>query len=134
MNLRNIFRVTVFHSGGGGSILNRLRPHYHLAAPPGISTSNSRLSPGALISPTKHQRNNILSILAGGPRSVIGGGLTTVDSVQSGGGNEQLLATMCGASDDVMVAAGDEDEVDAARVYGLYDAAAAVAAAASGTG
>jgi hypothetical protein len=133
--MSNIFRVTVFHSGGGGSILNRLRPHYHLAATSGINTSNNRLSPGAVISPTKHQRNNILSILAGGPRSVIGGGL--VDSVPSGGGNDQLLATMCGPSDDVMVAAGDEDDVDAARanaVYGLYDAAAAVAAAASGTG
>ncbi|XP_021915828.1 uncharacterized protein LOC110827939 isoform X2 [Zootermopsis nevadensis] len=122
--------TSVFHSGGGGSILNRLRPHYHLAAPSGISTSNNRLSPGAVISPTKHQRNNILSILAGGPRSVIGGGLTTVDSVPSGGGNEQLLATMCGASDDVMVAAGEEDDM-ASAVYGLYDAAAAVA---SGTG
>lgn len=61
---------------------------------------------------------------------MIGGGLTTVDSVPSGGGNEQLLATMCGASDDVMVAAGEEDDM-ASAVYGLYDAAAAVA---SGTG
>ncbi|PNF25703.1 hypothetical protein B7P43_G15606 [Cryptotermes secundus] len=131
--------TSVLHSGGGGSILNRLRPHYHLAATPGINTANNRLSPGSILSSTKHQRNNILSILAGGPRSVIGGGLTAVDSPQSGGGNEQLLATMCGATDDVIVSAGDEEEVNtapASAVYGLYEnyAAAAVAAAASGTG
>jgi hypothetical protein len=127
-----MFWITVFHSGGGGSILNRLRPHYHLATTPGLNAANNRLSPGAVLSSTK-QRNNILSILAGGPRSVIGGGLTTVDSAQSGGESDQLLATMCGVADD------DEDEVNAARasaVYGLYEnyAAAAVAAAASGTG
>jgi hypothetical protein len=46
---------------------------------------------------------------------------------------------MCGATDDVMVTPGDEEEVNTApapTVYGLYEnyAAAAVAAAASGTG
>lgn len=138
-NFRNISYVTVLPSGGGSSILNRLRPHYHhLATTPGVSTGNSRLSPGAILSSAKH-RNNILSILAGGPRSVIGGGVMAVDSTQSGGGSEQLLATMCGTSDDVMVTARDEEEVTvtpASALYGLCEnyAAAAVAAAAAGTG
>ena len=133
LHFRNIFFcVTVLPSGGGGSILNRLRPHYHLGTTPGVGTGNNRLSPGAILSPPKH-RNNILSILAGGPRSVIGGGVTAVDSTQSGGGSEQLLATMCGSADDVMVTAGDEEvnATPASTLYGLYEnyAAAAVAAA-----
>lgn len=120
--------------GGGGSILNRLRPHYHLATTPGVGTGNNRLPPGTILSPTKH-RNNILSILAGGPRSVIGGSLTTVDSVQSGAGSEQLLATMCSSTDDAMVTAGDGEEVNAtpaAALYGLYENYAAAAAAGTG--
>ncbi|PSN34072.1 hypothetical protein C0J52_24574, partial [Blattella germanica] len=59
-------QIPVFHAAGGGSILNRLRPHPHLATP-NINAANNRLSPGAV----KQQRNNILSILAGGPRSVL---------------------------------------------------------------
>ena len=66
---------------------------------------------------------------------MIGGNLTA----EAGSGNEQLLATMCGGADDVMVTAGEEEDVNAARastVYGLYEnyAAAAVAAAATSTG
>ncbi|XP_069678382.1 uncharacterized protein [Periplaneta americana] len=129
--------TSVFHAAGGGSILNRLRPHHHLATTPGITTANNRLSPGSVLT-SKHHRNNILSILAGGPRSVIGGSLTAVDGAPSAGSGEQLLATMCGGTDDVMVTASEED-VNAARasaVYGLYEtyAAAAAASAATGTG
>ncbi|KAJ9587897.1 hypothetical protein L9F63_018678, partial [Diploptera punctata] len=119
----------VFHAAGGGSILNRLRLHQHLATP-ALNAANNRLSPGAVISSAKHPRNNILSILAGGPRSV---NLTT----EAGGGNEPLLATMCGATEEVMVPAGEEeDAARASSVYGLYEnyAAAAVAAAATNSG
>ena len=135
---RNVSCVTVLPSGGGSSILNRLRPHYHhLSTTPGISTGNNRLSPGAILSSAKH-RNNILSILAGGPRSVIGGGVMTVDTTQSAGGSEQLLATMCGSADDVMVTGRDEEEVNvtpASALYGLCENyAAAAVAAATGTG
>ncbi|PSN35301.1 hypothetical protein C0J52_20472 [Blattella germanica] len=103
-------QLPVFPAGGSGSILNRLRPHQ--IAAPGINTTNNRLSPGAV----KQQRNNILSILAGGPRSV-----TT--------GTDQILGP------EVVMATGEEDRTSA--VFGLYDnyaAAAAVAAAATGTG
>ena len=103
---------------------------HHLAAP-ALNATNNRMSPGAVLSSAKHQRNNILSILAGGPRSVIG--------AESGSGNEQLLATMCGGTEEVMLPTSEEDDVSAARastVYGLYEnyAAAAVAAAATNSG
>ena len=69
---------------------------------------------------------------------MIGGGVMTVDSTQSGGSSEQLLATMCGSADDVMVTGRDEEEVNvtpASTLYGLCENyAAAAVAAATGTG
>ncbi|XP_067005089.1 KH domain-containing, RNA-binding, signal transduction-associated protein 1 [Anabrus simplex] len=95
-----------------GSILNRLRAP--LAA--GITTPTSRLSPGGGVLSKQH-RNSILSILAGGPRTLI-------------------AATQDGGAEQVMVCE-DEDAVPTpqAPVYSLYDNyAAAAAAAVSGTG
>nr|CAD7439738.1 unnamed protein product [Timema bartmani] len=135
-SLRSITRLGVrssdliFPGHPTGSILNRLRP---MVTAPTLAPTNPRLSPSSL---TKHHRNNILSILAGGPRSVYGvargpGDIATMEGAPT---EPMLMCATTGGEDSSQ--APDEDVTmgvtsQPINMFGLYENYAAVAAAAS---
>nr|CAD7575890.1 unnamed protein product [Timema californicum] len=122
--------TTVFPGHPTGSILNRLRP---MVTAPTLAPTNSRLSPSSL---TKHHRNNILSILAGGPRSVYGVARGPGDAAPMDGAPTEPMLVCANTGGEDSSQAPDEDVTmgvpsQPLNMYGLYENYAAVAAAAA---